>query len=678
MSTNRLCHDNLLETTLDLVRRYVNQRCHVVRVDEHDNENDLRAKAQIVERYLWDHRDLLTHYVQENPDGLSQEQLSVAAGFADALYATFHLVLKDDGTAVLYHETGAYRVPLDVTGEKEPPYGMPLTVRCAIVPFEIAIRLTSHPIVTGPTDSKRFQQLCDQLERQGLAEPVNAAQELARRSRAWNATHPTVDGGARLPQPSPAGPGFHRGRLAGLAGTRRLQARQAHYDQSAWSTEGFQAAMAARSIDTHAFPTTLEEGLRLLDDDWLGDIASQLSDTAISPALPRDQLISWICAELRHDCDQRDLALMWCEDEQFELVRRLMDANPLSLTSLPPTTVSHLYPMVPFVFVLHEMSTFVAWMPPEVHALMARADLDAIADARQQIALAASAARALATTCGIISLADAYERYREVVDQPLDRDRFETVLTELEDSALRDDYALWRHHGTTYLVSVELSDASAMARVVQECYQSHVLFSNGGDPHLPTVVSIGDQDEDEFSRRVTEKEAQLEQMRVSLLRAQGGCTPHALDPDLLGVRPINGLMERDALRKLRDFVDLHVPDDQNDYEFPDRFTRSVVVSTTLMHDSYDEVLDIIRLYGMLACEGTDVSDTLGRLVTNAFNALPQWPLGGYSLEENTERMTGRRRFYHMDGTPLLPADDDPCPCGSNKPYGSCCGNLACA
>ncbi len=675
MSTTRH-NDILLDTTLDLIRRYVNGLCHVVRNYGEDGDGNLQAKAQMVERYLWDHRDLVGRYVRENPDGLSQEQLRVAACIADALYDIFCLVGDPDGTAVLYNESGAYRIDLGIIDRKGLPSDKPLTVRCAIVPFQGGIALTSTPIITGHAGDRHLQRLRDQLERQGLADPVGSAEVLAQRSRAWNATHPTCHGGDRLPQPSPAGPGFHRGRLAGLAGRERLQARQAHYDQGAWDTEGFQTALAVRSIDTPVFPTTLEEGLRLLDDDWLADIASQLSDTAIAPALPRDQLVSWVCAELRHSSEQRDMALMWCEDEQFDLVRRLMDSNPLSLASLPPTTVGHLFPMVPFVFVLHEGSAFVAWMPPEVHALMSSADLDAIERARHQMALAAAAARALATTCGIISLPDAYERYREVVDQPLDRSHFELVLTELEDSALRDDYALWRHQGMTYLVSVELSDASAMARVVQECYQDHVLFESGGNPRLPTIVGIDERDEDEFARRVSEKESLLEEMRVSLLHAQGGCAPRALEPGLLEARPIDGLMEREALRKLRDFVDLHVPDDQDDYEFPDLFARSVVVSTTLMHDDYDEVLDIIRLYRMRTCEGTDVSDTLGRLVTNAFNALPQWPLAGYSLEENTERITGRRRFFHADGTPLCPSDADPCPCGSGMPYGSCCGNLS--
>ena len=30
--------------------------------------------------------------------------------------------------------------------------------------------------------------------------------------------------------------------------------------------------------------------------------------------------------------------------------------------------------------------------------------------------------------------------------------------------------------------------------------------------------------------------------------------------------------------------------------------------------------------------------------------------------------------FNEDGTVKLVNDDDPCPCGSGKPYGRCCGN----
>jgi hypothetical protein len=87
-------------------------------------------------------------------------------------------------------------------------------------------------------------------------------------------------------------------------------------------------------------------------------------------------------------------------------------------------------------------------------------------------------------------------------------------------------------------------------------------------------------------------------------------------------------------------------------------------------------MDVIRLYNMQDCDGTGYSDTLGRLVTNAYNSLPRWEPNGWSLEENTQCITGRKRFFNPDGTARTVSSDDPCPCGSGKPYESCCGSVA--
>ena len=106
----------------------------------------------------------------------------------------------------------------------------------------------------------------------------------------------------------------------------------------------------------------------------------------------------------------------------------------------------------------------------------------------------------------------------------------------------------------------------------------------------------------------------------------------------------------------------HLPASQD----PNRARRKVQLALA--------VLVNLILVLMEGCEGTDYSDTLGRLVTNAYNALPRWDLNGWSLEENTERITGKRRFFNADGTAMTLADSDPCPCGSGTPYGACGGH----
>ena len=70
------------------------------------------------------------------------------------------------------------------------------------------------------------------------------------------------------------------------------------------------------------------------------------------------------------------------------------------------------------------------------------------------------------------------------------------------------------------------------------------------------------------------------------------------------------------------------------------FTTAIIVSALYEQENYYETLDIIRLFGMKDCEGNEYPHRLGGLVTDAFNALPRWPLKGWSLAENTERLSG--------------------------------------
>ena len=115
---------------------------------------------------------------------------------------------------------------------------------------------------------------------------------------------------------------------------------------------------------------------------------------------------------------------------------------------------------------------------------------------------------------------------------------------------------------------------------------------------------------------------------------------------------VDYLIETTPLKQIRDYIDCHLPDDQDDYEFADGFARAVVVSILFERDPYDDVLDLIRLFGLEDCEGERYPHALGRLLTDAFNMLPRWDLNGWSLSENTERVTGR---HPTPASPLVAA-----------------------
>lgn len=670
------CNLNSLTTTLDALLRFVNQRCHVVREARDMSREEEQSRNELLERYLWEHRELIADYVQANPDHLPVDMLQIARDLTGTLYGTLYLEHCEDSRATFLHETGVYHVvlPTDSLASRLPE-GL-LELRGALAPYQGRIVLIPPLSFMGRVGHEALNCLHARLARAGTDRPTHSGDVLAHRAKVWHAQR-TAKNARATPLPIDAlGQGYHRGVLAGLNPEQRKQACQEHASQLARESGLCDRVVEAVRLDVDSFPITLEDALETLDTDWLNSIACQLGDETPTSDFSRKQAVQWICSHVANRTDLAESALMWCLDEQFKLIGLLLDTNPLPLEQLDPVVVQHLYPIVPYVFILREGATTLAWMPPEVRALITHETYETAMDVRKRLDEVRGSARMLATMCGVVSVSDVYERYRRLSEKPLDRRHFERALEELQTCDMRDDYALWRHHSVDYVISTEISDESAPARVTRECYADHVVDPKAtGFPTNPLVVGLSEQDEHTFMRKVAQREEELERERVSLLMHDRKMAPPRLDAAMLAERPIETLMNYPQLQALRSFVDAHVPDGEDDYEFADVFVRSVVASVVLMAESYNDTMDLIRLYQMEHCDGTEYSDTLGRLVTNAYNELPRWELNGWSLEQCTERLTGKRRFYNPDGTVRAIDDDDPCPCGSGKRYASCCGHL---
>lgn len=678
MRLNSQQHE-VFATALHSLLTYVNQRCGIVRNDTGASRVDQCMQHELVARFLWDHCNLIDDYVQENPDNLAPAYLSCAAGLVGTLYGTLFMVRRNANEATVLHYTGAYTVsaPSDAYFTSFPD--APVEVRGAIAPCGDCIVAIPPLTVMGLASEAMLDQLRADLAAHGTDRPISDADVLTSRARSWRA-HRTSE---RLRQERDGhqvkgpGAGYHRGKLAGLSEQERAKLVSEHLKHKEHFAEFDPDPFEPICLHTRECPEHLEDALALLDDEWLYSIALDIDEEGDVPELSHSKLVQHICKLVSTRGEHlRDSLLLLCDEEELGLVRLLAQKGEVSAASIDPAIMASLDALMPIVFIVETEHGTVAWMAPEMQRLVSEADFPTYAKLRRRLNEARYAARALATMCGVISMGDAYERYLAVARDPLDYRHFSLALAELEDRGSRDDYALWRHNGTSYLISAEISDSSAAARVSREMYADHIMsrMSSANTEGAPLMVTLAEDDEDEFLMLVTQKALELEQMRLALLNSQRDLPPHELPPFMLTPSPTGALAKLDALRALRTFVDAHIPNDQNDYEFADLFVRSIIVSSVLMGESYNETMDVIRLYHMEGCEGTDYSDTLGRLVTNAYNALPRWDLNGWSLEENTERITGKRRFFNADGTAMTLADSDPCPCGSGKAYGACCGN----
>lgn len=635
----------LLNSTLDALLPFANERLGIVNTDT-SGETDLdhQLRTELIARALWKNVQLIDEFVAQNPAHLTPEQLNCARELSSVLFSDFVYKGAYEGHGIVVHETGTYLVN---RYDGDPLAQLPdatLSVRGALVPFEGKIVAVAPLITLGIPSEEHQDHLAAEARKRGVEEPTVRGEVLAERARCWREeTKNRSEEGDGMAKPSHTVPGYHVGPLAGLSGATRLQAQREHYDRHARESGMHQLLMESRAIMADYFPMTLDECLDVLDEDSLCAVAEHYDDLPTTADIPRQKLIDMLCERILNDREDRDHALMWCADQQFDLLRRLMHANPISLSRLSPSETLGYFPMIPYVFILGEKSTFIAWIPPEVRSLLSEVDLDEVARMRQRLSEASHAAAALASMCGIISIDDAYESYRTVATEPFERTEFEEALVDLECCDARDSYALWTHEDTTYVISAELSDDSALARVIRWGYADHIVGTSFDAEMLTETMSSRDEGSEEVLDRHLDRElAHLNLLRCHLLASERDLPPHPLDPAMLTQSFADYLLERMPLPQIRDYIDHHMPDTEDDYDFPTCFARAILISILFERDSYDDVLDIIRLFGMQRCEGPQYPHALGRLITDAFNMLPRWELNGWSLAENTERLTGRR------------------------------------
>ena len=261
------------------------------------------------------------------------------------------------------------------------------------------------------------------------------------------------------------------------------------------------------------------------------------------------------------------------------------------------------------------------------------------ADVLQEQALNCAIASVLSR--GVIGIEEAYDQYRALVPEPLDRTLFDELVT--YEASFSDAYfGLWQHDSHTYLTYYSMTpDYIAQ------------LASRAG-----TVLNL------------REELDYYESYKQGLLRMRTETSPKPLPRTLLENTPLGELLGDPSALRLRRFLDERIPDGQDDYTFADLAVQEMAFAA-IESGNLEEVFRLRDDLGLANCT-TDV-ELMNRLLANLFNAMPSWENNGWSPQELYEQLTGRRVFYNENGTVMRVGPDDPCPCGSGKPYRSCCG-----
>lgn len=454
--------------------------------------------------------------------------------------------------------------------------------------------------------------------------------------------HPGRGAGGATPVLSAS---WHRGVLAGLSSEERERAINEHFDamgafaghtRSDDARQNLLAHLDGEALG-HAPTSGLAETFALFPKAKLEQLARGMGLTGISK-LNKGDLAQRIADEIAGAADETSYDLLNLSDPEFELLVGLVDKGPLSfgpgdLADGEVFSSANLVPLPPYIFLFKQGDTFTAAVPDELAAAIRAVDLDAVRSQRAKIAGAIAYAETATTYYGIVDLDAAYRQYCSLADDPLQPGDFAEAVYR---SGLSGDYGFDLTERDDdkgiYLVDFMLSDAFAGPDALDDLdvYRDYLL---------------------------------AEQAKREL-------------------RPLDGLVCDDAFDRfydmpaavaLRDYLDEHVPDDDDDYAYADR-TMEDILELFYTGARVSELPGDLEDMGLM--DATDDPKSLVQLATNLYNALPAWQLCGWSEQELHERETGQKTFYNPDGTVRKVGRNEPCPCGSGKKYKNCCGRGA--
>lgn len=454
--------------------------------------------------------------------------------------------------------------------------------------------------------------------------------------------HPSRGASGANPAPSAS---WHRGVLAGLSSEERERAINEHFDamgafaghtRSDDARQNLLAHLDGEALG-HAPTSGLAETFALFPKAKLEQLARGMGLMGISK-LNKGDLAQRIADEIAGAADETSYDLLNLNDLEFELLVGLVDKGPLSfapddLADSEVYSSANFIPLPPYIFLFKQGDTFTAAVPDELAAAIRAVDLDAVRAQRAKIAGAVAYAETATTYYGIIDLDAAYRQYCSLADDPLQPGDFAEAVYR---SGLSGDYGFDLTERDDdkgiYLVDFMLSDAFAGPDALDD----------------------------------------LDVYRDYLLAQQAKRE----------LRPLDGLVCDDAFDRfydmpaavaLRDYLDEHVPDDDDDYAYADR-TMEDILELFYTGARASELPGDLEDMGLM--DATDDPKALVQLATNLYNALPAWQLCGWSEQELREHETGQKTFYNPDGTVRKVGRNEPCPCGSGKKYKNCCGRGA--
>lgn len=436
--------------------------------------------------------------------------------------------------------------------------------------------------------------------------------------------------------------GVHRGKLAGLSEEERHRAMREYKNRHRSSCEGdaYGELKYAYSIPVgvHRVSSVPSGGLVDLLSKQTKDVSVRLLTSMGvkgAAALRKQQVIERVASEIDRLSQAIEQRLVQCEDAEYAGFRLLLNKPGRTFTFAPDDTVriKDFKPLEPFTWLFYCDDTYHALMPEEVRVAALAIDfrnIDRMRNRRWQLPRAIAV---LKEFCGVVPVAEIVPCCKELFGFA---PSMEEILHELQGASHRasrytyyqPDSACWPHatpSETGYVLDVSLA-AFRVKCIAEERlkwhaeipYVAHMPWADAEPP----AQDIEAYCTAEFAARDAYVRELLGMRRHGLLKKRG-----PIDKALARMDVYQWERSLPEAKAVRAWLDGHVPNGKNDYEYADSLVMRLIGSR---EDSPSpcNLVAVARRCGLFS--HTFDSQELLELLVALEGALPSWHLNGWT------------------------------------------------
>ncbi len=637
-------HERLFFKLMEVLTDYANERYDIL---GHPYDQTPRNKKYDEERTLilekiWNTEEIIPEFLKENPAKLSSHERECVKQWQYALTRSFIVANHEDGYAHFLADDYVYAV----SGLSKEISSMlretPCFVTTTLLPFEGTIvydsQIKSSPIAFAPQMIELFTKEYEQAKAHGKVYRSAAAfinnseyhREVAHQ-RKLNEQIDDYRAEKRKEDPDYDMPkGMHMGRLSGLTFEEREATIKETIKEMGNDPEDGDEYYFRRSLDklsTDIAPDNIKAALSATTKDELMVIArafeipkyGKLKKTELVERLKdNEDLLEGLLVHYYLDVD----------DQDYKLFIDLLDNDGKETQLASELTSNDLLPhSPPFVFNYRQGNQVITKIPREIMDYIKAYDTEYLAfrhDCRTHIKNLAFACVAL---YGLISLADFLNLHETYY--PEDGYDISTLSAELIHmlSTHTIPYELW--YDTSEQPYPVDEDDVANDQFFDTVYLINPALVNNYLYDPSVSIDFNDEENDEMQEAV-------EAYRYHLVERHDEIPRKLLEKEEIeNFFILDYVRAIPEVRELLQYLDSHVPDDEDDLFFADG--ALLMIMDGVNHDYPPQFYIEIFSNKGYSFESIDNANDLLGVITKAVNAMPRWSNNGHSPMELYEQ-----------------------------------------